>query len=343
MGSLPSALGPRAMLAISCPLWMLAALAAPAAAGPLCWWPLNPCKRGIIPTIPGPEHPCHPNSHLWVSCCTQTQSINESSTPSPAQGIKNSSSSKWGICAQSFTGDTFIVPTHPWVEGWEGTDAVKGGFHCTPSSEMFPAKTSPGKEASDGEAGEEPAGAGITSVKSSQAGTDTSQEHEFWIFTVGPFWVQLKCCTSCSWKKRHRKAVSRFHLGMHPDPPAITGCCRDEQISEQNPHTFEESYFQLIPLVLWGVPASGRASQPCAMLSSAPLAGQPCFFKGSCKDPASWQGKVGILLPCPPQPHTHPQPGPCPGFTLPGHGYNFEWGKVSTSQNSLIILRMLSY
>lgn len=142
--------------------------------------------------------------------------------------------------------------------------------------------------------------------------TDTSQEHQFWIFTVGPCWVQLKCCNFCSWEKSDRRAVSRFHLGMHPDPE----CCRDEQISYQNPHTFKESYFQLIPLLLWGVPASGRASQPCAMLSSAPQAGQSCLFRGGCRDPVSWQGKAAPGWGCgdpPPQPQPIPSQGHAQG------------------------------
>lgn len=63
------------------------------------------------------------------------------------------------------------------MEGWEWAAAgiPKGGFHCTPNSEMFLAKMSPGKGVSDEEAGEEPAGDRILSVKSSQAGTYTAQ------------------------------------------------------------------------------------------------------------------------------------------------------------------------
>lgn len=62
------------------------------------------------------------------------------------------------------------------MEGWEGAaaEALKG-FHCTPSSEMCPAKTIPGKRARQEETDEETAGIGIISVRSSQAGTHRAQ------------------------------------------------------------------------------------------------------------------------------------------------------------------------
>lgn len=106
--------------------------------------------------------------------------------PAQHRGLKTAPAQSGGsVLILRVSQGAHLLFQHQQILGWRDGNGqlqvyLKGGFHCTPNSEMFPAKMSPGKGASDEEAGEEPAGVRILSVKSSQAGTHTAhtaQEH----------------------------------------------------------------------------------------------------------------------------------------------------------------------